>query len=111
MSTNFKIAHLILTRQFTISSENTYNSYLQISLTVRSSDGSLEDEEEITLTVNEVNIVPQIAAIGNKIVNEMTTLVFTASALDSDLPSGNLTFSLLGAPTGAEIDAVTGEFS
>ena len=36
---------------------------------------------------------------------------FTASATDPDLPANTLAFSLIGAPTGASIDPVTGEFS
>src|SRR5690606_667490 len=47
---------------------------------VRVSDGTLTDEEEITVTVNEVNTAPVLAAIGNKTVDEETLLTFTAIA-------------------------------
>ena len=68
-------------------------------------DGSpaLCDDEEITVTVSEVNTAPVLAAIGNQTTAELTTLTFTAVALDSDRPANLLTFSLVGAPDGAEI--------
>ncbi|WP_331700337.1 putative Ig domain-containing protein [Paenibacillus sp. IITD108] len=78
---------------------------------VRVSDGALTDEEEITVTVNEVNTAPVLAAIGNKTVDEETLLTFTAIATDADLPANTLTYSLVGAPTGASINAVTGVFT
>src|SRR5439155_6646917 len=65
-----------------------------------------------TITVNEVNSAPVLAAIGNKTVNELATLAFTATATDSDVPANTLTFSLdAGAPAGATIGASTGAFS
>ncbi len=64
---------------------------------------SLCDEEEITVTVNEVNTDPVLDPIGNKSVMELQLLSFTATASDSDLPANTLTFSLVGAPTGASI--------
>jgi gliding motility-associated-like protein len=75
-------------------------------------DGALTDEEEIEITVNEVNEAPVLAAIGSKTVDELTTLAFTASATDTDLPANALTYSLAGTvPTGASIDAATGAFT
>ena len=41
--------------------------------------------------------------IGNKSVNELVQLTFTATATDLDLPANPLTFSLVGAPAGASI--------
>jgi hypothetical protein len=68
------------------------------------SDGSLQDYEDITVTVNEVNVAPILEPIGNKAVNELTLLTFTATASDADLPAQTLTFSLgAGAPAGASI--------
>ena len=43
--------------------------------------------------------------------DEGTLLSFTATASDADLPANGLTFSLLGAPEGAAIDAETGLFT
>jgi hypothetical protein len=68
------------------------------------SDGSLQDYEDITVTVNEVNVAPILGPIGNKAVNELTLLTFTATASDADLPAQTLIFSLgAGAPAGALI--------
>jgi len=68
------------------------------------SDGSLQDYEDITVTVNEVNVAPVLNPIGPKTVNEGTTLSFTATATDADIPAQTLTFSLgAGAPAGASI--------
>jgi hypothetical protein len=64
---------------------------------------ALCDEEEITVTVNEVNAAPVLDSIGDHSVAEGTLLSFTATASDDDLPANALTFSLEGAPTGAAI--------
>ena len=67
------------------------------TVTVRVSDDgvpSLEDFETITITVNDVNLPPVLAAIGNKSVDEGSLFTFTASATDPDLPADNLSFSL-----------------
>ena len=67
---------------------------------------ALNDTEAITVTVNEVNLAPVLAAIGNRTVNEGQLLSFTATATDPDLPANTLTFSLgAGAPAGAAITA------
>src|SRR5262249_33883872 len=68
---------------------------------------SLFAEQMVTVTVNEVNAAPVLAAIGNKAVDEGTTLSFTATATDPALPANALTFSLVGPPAGACIDAST----
>jgi RHS repeat-associated protein len=87
----------------------------QYTITVRVTDNSsppLDDFETITITVNEANQPPVLAAIGDKLVDEGQTLNFTAVATDTDTPADPLTFSLdPGAPTGASINAVTGQFS
>ena len=57
----------------------------------------LNDPETFTLTVNEVNRSPVLAAIGNKSVEEQTELAFTTTATDQDLPADTLTFSLNAA--------------
>ncbi|MDD4307969.1 MAG: Ig-like domain-containing protein [Thermoplasmata archaeon] len=82
------------------------------NITVRVSDGSLEDFETFMITVNEVNQAPVLGAIGPRAVNEGTALAFTATATDPDLPANALTYSLdAGFPTGATINATTGAFS
>jgi PKD repeat protein len=80
-------------------------------ITVRVTDNgspTLSDFEAITVTVNEVNVAPVLAPIGNKTVNELSTLTITATATDADLPANALTFSLVGAPPGAAIVPPTG---
>ena len=68
-------------------------------------DGSpaLSDLETITVTVDEVNVAPVLDGIGDKTIVELTTLSFSATATDSDIPANTLTFSLSGEPAGASI--------
>ncbi len=84
-------------------------------LTVRVTDNGappLSDFETITITVNEVNVAPVLAAIGDKTVDEGSLLTFTATATDADIPANSLAFSLdAGAPAGATINATTGVFT
>ena len=72
---------------------------------------NLSDSETITVTVNEVNVAPVLAAIGNKSGNELTNIGFTATATDTDLPANTLSYSLVGAPAGASINPTTGVFT
>ena len=72
---------------------------------------NLSDEKTVAITVREVNSAPVLAPIGDKSVDEETALTFTAHATDGDLPANTLTFSLIGAPTGAAINPVTGKFA
>jgi hypothetical protein len=84
------------------------------SFTVRvTDDGSpnLSADQTVQITVNEVNQAPSLAAVPNQAVDEGQTLSFTAVATDPDLPANTLTFSLIGAPSGASINPTTGAFS
>lgn len=76
-------------------------------------DGSpaMFDEEEITVTVNEVNTAPILSPIGNKAVDEQAALSFTIAATDADLPANTLSYSASGLPSGATFDPVTRNFS
>src|SRR4029450_12935508 len=72
------------------------------------SDGALTDEEEIEITVNEVQSNPVLDHIGDQVIDELQQLAFTATASDPD--GGSLTFSLANPvsgnyPTGANITA------
>lgn len=69
------------------------------------------DQALVTITINPVNDVPVLDPIGNKTIDELSILTFTAEASDIGLPSQALSYSLAGAPTGASIDPVTGIFS
>ena len=78
-------------------------------------DGPEVDCETITVSVEEVNVAPELDAIGDKAVEVLSELAFTAMASDADIPIQPLTFSLEdGAegevPVGASITA-GGEFS
>jgi hypothetical protein len=65
------------------------------TVTIRVTDNgspSSSASETISIVVNEVNSAPQLAPIGAQSVRETTTLSFTASGTDSDLPSQSLTY-------------------
>jgi hypothetical protein len=85
------------------------------TITVRVTDSgtpALNDFETITVTVNKVNSAPVLAAIGNKNVNELSVLSFTAVAADSDIPANALTYSLdAGNPAGSSINSSSGAFT
>jgi RHS repeat-associated protein len=74
---------------------------------------NLSDSETISITVNEVNVAPVLAPIGNQSVDEQATLSFTPSAGDQDLPAQTLTFSLDAAAValGMTINPATGAFA
>src|SRR5207244_2982805 len=78
-------------------------------VTIRVTDNgspSLDDFETIQITVNEVNVAPVLAAIGNKSVNDQPLLTFPARASSAHPPANTLTFSLdPGSPTGTSITA------
>jgi streptogramin lyase len=89
---------------------------LTASVTIAVTDdgtGNLIDSEVITITVNDINVAPVLSAIGNQSIDELTTLNFTASATDSDLPSDTLSYALdAGSITlGMSINSTSGEFS
>src|SRR5262249_40521704 len=80
--------------------------------TVRVSDGTANTDAAITLTVTEVNAAPAIANVpANATIPELAPYTLTAPATDSDLPPQVLTFSPLGTPSRASINASTGAFS
>ncbi len=68
--------------------------------------------EAVLVEQGSTNQPPVLDPIGNQMVDEMQTLVFTATASDLDDPADNLTFSLGGVvPAGAVIDPITGAFA
>jgi hypothetical protein len=90
------------------------NPNSQYVFTVRVSDDgspSLSDTEQITVTVNEVNSPPVLNAISNQTGVWGNAFGFTASASDPDIPANTLTYSLIGAPSGASIGASSGVFT
>ncbi|HYF92451.1 MAG TPA: putative Ig domain-containing protein, partial [Symbiobacteriaceae bacterium] len=78
---------------------------------VRVTDSLFEfAEETVSITVNDVNASPSIAAISDQTVVQNSTVTVTASASDGDLPANTLTYALTGGPEGATIDSATGAF-
>ena len=81
-------------------------------VTIRVTDtGSASAETSFTITVNEVNLAPVLAAIGPQSVNEETLLTVTPSATDADLPAQTLTYSMAAGPSGASVNPTTGAFT
>jgi uncharacterized protein (UPF0179 family) len=83
-----------------------------VTFTVRATDSgnpAMTAEEEITVTVAAANQAPTITEIPNQTGTVGNAVTFDAEATDPD--GDELTFSLMGAPTGATIDPVTGQFS
>ena len=72
---------------------------------------ALSDSKAVSITVNEVNVAPTLGAIGNRVMNELTTLSFAALGGDVDLPANTLTYSLSNAPAGASINPGSGIFN
>ncbi|HXI50726.1 MAG TPA: putative Ig domain-containing protein, partial [Candidatus Saccharimonadales bacterium] len=64
--------------------------------------------EVITIIVNEVNTSPVLTVPGPQTINELATLTVTNTATDADLPPQALVFALVSAPTGVNLDPVTG---
>lgn len=84
------------------------------SITTRVDDNGSPNLSEIntfTVTVNETNTAPVLAAIEDRTINPGQTVSFLALATDIDLPANAHTFSLVDPPNGAIIDPVTGLFS
>jgi len=77
------------------------------NVTFIASDGSLADSEVVTITVNNVNRAPVLAAIGAKSVNENQLLQFRVSSSDPD--GTTPTLSAVNSPAGAVfVDSTNG---
>jgi hypothetical protein len=68
-------------------------------------------EFEVYGTVPETNHPPVLTAIPNQTILAGRTLLVTNSATDTDVPAQALTYSMLGAPSGAFINTNSGLFS
>ncbi len=86
----------------------------EVTITV-TDDGpsNLSDSETFTITVNEVNTAPLLAAISNQSVDEDVLLSFTVTATDEDIPEQTLSYSLdaTSLARGMTLDAATGAFA
>jgi hypothetical protein len=76
------------------------------------SSPALKATNTFTVTVNESNSPPTLAAIASAVVYAGATVTFTNSATDPDLPANTLTYSLdPGAPAGAGVNLTNGVFT
>ena len=64
---------------------------------------------QATVTIHVTDAAPVLDAVADQVVNEGSTLTLDLHASDAD--DSNLSFSLLGAPAGAQLDAHTGHLS
>ncbi|MGH8003863.1 MAG: Ig-like domain-containing protein, partial [Limisphaerales bacterium] len=77
------------------------------NVTFIASDGTLADSEAVSITLNNVNRAPVVAAIGAKTTAENQLLQFRVSATDPDLTTPSL--SAVGLPLGALfVDSLNG---
>jgi hypothetical protein len=74
-------------------------------VTFIASDGQAQDSKTVTITVNNVNQPPVLAAIGSKSVSENSALSFSVSATDAD--GDTITYSAQNLPTGANFSGQT----
>jgi hypothetical protein len=82
------------------------------TFTIVVNDGQSMDSATFTITVNDVNQPPVLAAISDRNVVEGETISFTAQASDIDLPAQTLAFRLgAGAPPAANINPASGAFT
>ncbi|MEK7633717.1 MAG: Ig-like domain-containing protein [Patescibacteria group bacterium] len=68
------------------------------TLTVNATDGTSTDSEEITITVNEVNVAPIADNISTS-TNEDTEKIINLNATDSDLPANDISYSEVTSPS------------
>src|SRR5881394_1152546 len=61
-----------------------------------------------TVVVREVNSAPVLTVPADQTINELSTLVVTNTASDTDLPANTFSFGLVSAPTGLLLDANSG---
>ncbi len=73
------------------------------------SNGAFVIRKNVAITVKDVNQVPVFDAIADKSLNLGQTLEFSVNATDVD--NDNITYSVIGLPTGASFNAETKTFS
>ena len=85
----------------------------EYTITVRVTDNGvppLSDEKPFRVTVNEVNVSPELAAIGDRVVVVGDLVEVQLTATDTDEPKNTLSFELVSGPAAATVDAATGLF-
>jgi len=83
-------------------------NYTNIVRVTDNGEPPLSITNQLAVTVREVNTPPALTVPGAQVLDELTTLTVTNTVLDADLPVNALTFSLVSAPTGAQINPSTG---
>jgi hypothetical protein len=79
-----------------------------INFSVRDT-GGLIDFENISITVTNVNVPPELVLIGNKTTEEGLNLTFKVSAIDPD--DDIVRYNLSGLPDRATFNEITGDFA
>jgi uncharacterized repeat protein (TIGR01451 family) len=84
-----------------------------VSVVVRDNGGAANGATDavtnsFVLVVTPVNDAPSLVAIADMTIPEQALFILTNVVSDPDLPGDQLTFSILSAPTGMVIDAVSG---
>src|SRR5438128_11110530 len=80
-------------------------------ITVKVTDNGapqLSDTKSFTVVVTEANSAPVLTVPPDQTVIELSTLTVTNTASDADLPANTLTFSLVSAPAGANMNTSSG---
>src|SRR5439155_1598627 len=81
------------------------------TITVKVTDNgtpALSATNSFTVVVSEVNSVPTLTVPGNQTINELSTLVVTNTATDTDLPANTLTFALVSERSGVGLNPTNG---
>ncbi len=85
------------------------------NITVRVTDNGsppLSDAQTFSVTVLESNLPPALEVITDRTLFELTTLTFTNSATDPDIPANTLTFSFAATPpANATLNSSSGVFT
>src|SRR5437773_1720619 len=66
------------------------------------------DTRSFTVVVTEANSAPVLTVPTDQTIAELSTLTVTNTASDADLPANTLTFSLVSAPAGVNLDPSSG---
>jgi VCBS repeat-containing protein len=69
------------------------------------------DSENVTVTVNEVNLAPSLTNPGSQSVPEGSPVSIQLLAADGDVPANTLTYAATGLPPWAAIDENTGQIT
>src|SRR5204863_433558 len=80
-------------------------------ITVRVSDNGApqsSDTRSFTVVVTEANSAPVLTVPSDQTISELGTLTVTNTASDADLPANTLTFSLVSAPAGVNLNPSSG---